>query len=463
MDIEKLVEQLLAENKRLKEENAILKEQVKQLQERVAQLEKNSSNSSKPPSSDIVKPPPKMPRKLRRKRRPGGQPGHRKWSRTTFKPDEIDKVVQYEWDTRDAEGLIPLDQWYVLQQVSLPDKMFHVTEHRARKYLDPHTGKIHIATMPDEVRRGGLLAADMSAMIAFLKGDSHMSISSIQRFLEKVLCLNLSHGMISKIIQKTSQSLESAYTALVTQLPNATHIGVDETGHPDQGKLHWTWCFQTPAYSLFHIDGSRSSKVLQALLTGMFNGTLHCDYYSSYRKFKRLNNTLVQYCIAHLIREIRFMAEHPLQRLARWGQDLLAWLKKLFDTLHRADQWTTAGYARRMDGIRRSFLDRVRRPVNHELARNLAARFKGKAAENYFRFLTDPNVEPTNNATERALRHPVIDRRITQGTRGHNGMRWCERIWTTLATCQKQQRNAYHFIHQSLVTYWKDTPQPKLV
>jgi hypothetical protein len=64
----------------------------------------------------------------------------------------------------------------------------------------------------------------------------------------------------------------------------------------------------------------------------------------------------------------------------------------------------------------------------------LADRFK-KHGDSYFTFLTTPGVEPTNNRTEQAIRHVVIDRRITQGTRGHRGQRWCERAWTTLATC----------------------------
>lgn len=451
------------EIQRLKQENAALKALIKKLEERIAQLEKNSSNSSKPPSSDIVKPKPQLPRKLRRKRKPGGQPGHRKFSRVAFKPEEIDEVFEYEWRPQDAAGLIPLNQWRVIQQISLPDKLFHVIEHRARKYCDPKTGKIHIATLPDEVSQGGLLGANIATMIAFLKGDSHMSMSAIQRFFASVLRLTLSQGVIAKAIQKASQSLASAYDGLVQELPHATYLGVDETGHHDRGTLNWTWCFQTPAYSLFHIDQSRGSEVLFSLLGNTFSGTLNCDYYSSYRKFNRLSHVTVQYCMAHLIRDVRFLAEHPLKRLSRWGQELLDWLKNLFDTLHRSEQWTPSGYAKRMERLRRAFLDRIRRPVNHDLAKKLAARFKGKAAANYFRFLTDPMVEPTNNATERALRHPVIDRRITQGTRGEKGMRWCERIWTVLATCQKQQRNAFDFIHQSLLTHWNGTAQPQLV
>lgn len=165
------------------------------------------------------------------------------------------------------------------------------------------------------------------------------------------------------------------------------------------------------------------------ILGETFDGNLGCDYYSAYHKFSRLSNATVQFCIAHLIREIKFLAEHTNQFLARWGKQLLGWLKKLFKTLHRSDELTEKTFTRKMQQIKQCFLKKVRRPPDHKLAKNIARRFKGKAAKNYFRFLTDPNVEPTNNGTEREIRHTVIDRRITQGTRGSAGMRWCERIW----------------------------------
>jgi len=116
-----------------------------------------------------------------------------------------------------------------------------------------------------------------------------------------------------------------------------------------------------------------------------------------------------------------------------------------------------------MEKIKECFLSRMRRPPNHPLAKKLARRFKGKAAEDYFRFLTEPEVSPTNNGTERQIRPVVIDRRITQGTRGQAGMRWCERIWTILATCKKQEQNVFDFIHESVIAHWSKQKYPLLI
>lgn len=446
--------------KQLIEENKKLREYIKLLEEKIARLQKNSNNSSKPPSSDIVKPKKVLRKVARKKRKRGGQHGHRKFSRRPFEPEQVDEIIEYEFKDKDVEGLKSLDQWLIIQQIQLPGKMYKVIEHRARKYLDPVTGKVHIAPMPDEIRKGGLLGADITAAVAFMKGGCHMSYTTIQQFFKEVMHLDISRGLLSKATQKASQSLAPAYNQLAQRLPEQSYLGIDETGHKDNGDKHWTWCFQTPEYSLFHIDKSRGSGVLFDLLGEKFDGIIGCDYWGAYRKFARLTNATVQYCMAHLIREVRFLAEHSIKKLSRWGNELLDWLKKLFDTLHRSDQMTANGFARRMKQIKQGFLSRMRRPPNHRLAKKLSKRFRGKSAETYFRFLTEPCVEPTNNASERQIRHTVIDRRITQGTRGQAGMRWCERIWTTIATCKKQKQNVFDFIHQSLLAHWTNKNYP---
>jgi len=453
---DELFELLITEITELKKTVTILQEENKQLKEKVARLEKNSGNSSKPPSSDIVKPDRQPNTKKRKKRKRGAQKGHRKFTRPDFRPEEIDAEIHYELTEKDALGLIPLDEWEVLQQITLPEKLYYVTEHRARKYIDPLTGQIHIAPIPDAIKQGGLLGADMSALIAFMKGGCHMSYTTIQQFFKEVLKLDICRGQFTKVTQKVSQSVASAYNTLVDLLPTENNLGVDETGHKNNGEKHWIWCFQTQAFSLFHIDKSRGSQVLFDLLGEDFAGILNCDYYSSYHKFTRLSNAVAQYCMAHLIRDILFLTKQSSKKLIRWAETLLDWLKQLFNTLHRHDSLTPKGYARRMRMIQSGFIACIRKPPDHRLSQALAKRFKGDKAENYFRFLSAQDVEPTNNGTEREIRHTVIDRRITQGTRSDKGMRWCERIWTVIATCKKQQKNVFEFLHDSVLAHWNN-------
>jgi len=446
----------------LMEENELLRDRIRVLEEKIARLEKDSNNSSKPPSSDIVKPQ-RAIRQTRRKRKRGGQRGHRKFQRPSFTPEQIDKVIEYELPDQDSKGLDPLDEWFVLQQVELPKKMYTVTEHRARKYRNPLTGKIQITPIPAAIRQGGLLGARFTALMAFLKAGCHVSYGTLQQFCREMYGLDISRGMLSKAVQKVSQALKEPYEQLVRHLPEQAYLGVDETGHKDQGKLHWSWCFQGEGFSVFHIDRSRGSQVLKEVLGETFAGTLGCDYYGAYRKYRREGDVTVQYCLAHLIRDIRFLAEHKEKRLARWGGKLLGWMRKLFETLHRAEKYTARGFQNAMKQIQAGFLRQVRRPPDHKWAKKLARRFKGRAAEHYFRFLTDPQVEPTNNSTEREIRHVVIDRRVTQGTCGPAGMRWSERAWTIIASCKKQGRNVFEFIHKAILAFWTKRKSPSLL
>jgi len=447
----------------LEEQLAAALARIVQLETEIARLKKNSSTSSKPPSSDIVKPPkPAMPAG-RRKRSIGGQPGHAQHTRMPVGPEAVDQIVEYELKATDAKGLRPLNRWRTVQQVELVEKPFLVTEYRARQYREPRTGAISTTPLPPEVEAAGLVGPRLSAAIAFQKAACHMSYSTIQNFWRDLTGLHLCRGQLVKVVQKASQAMAPSYDELCHALTEQDRLGIDESGHKDAGRRHWTWCFRAPRFTVFHIDPSRGSEVLRAVLGETFGGVIGCDYFSAYHKYMADSGATVQFCMAHLIRDVRFLTEQTNVSVARWGEQLLDWLRKLFHTLHRRDQGTPAGFASRMEAIRRGFLKQVRRPPMWSEARTLARRFHGDAAEHYFTFLTQPGVEPTNNLTEQAIRHVVIDRRVTQGTRGTSGMRWCERAWTTMATCAQQGRSAFDFLHQSLLAYFTDQRAPSLL
>jgi transposase len=454
----------------LEQTNAQLRGEVRQLrtdnqklQDQIARLKRDSSNSSKPPSSDIVKPKQKGTRRGRHKRKIGGQKGHPRHERIPFAPDDIGPIISYELSPKQAQGLVPLEEWSVLQQVDLAQKLYLVTEHRARKYLDPRTGRIVIAPLPGAVKAAGLVGPKLSALAAYQKGDCHMSYTTIQRFWNDVLGIPISRAQLVNVIQKTSAAFAEPYAELRAALVQEPYVGADESGHKDWGDHLWTWCFRAARFTVFHIDPSRGSDVLKAILTEAFGGIVGSDYFSAYHKYLADCGVLVQFCWAHLIRDIRFLAEHPDQSLQIWGHKLLFWVRQMFDTWHRAEQMTAAGFARSMDRIRRGFLKAVRRPPRRAEAQTLADRFRAQEADNYFRFLTTPGIEPTNNQTEQAIRHIVIDRHITQGTRGQRGQRWCERVWTVIATCRQQSRRVFEFFCNALNAHFQQQAAPSLL
>src|SRR5262249_1404812 len=129
--------------------------------------------------------------------------------------------------------------------------------------------------------------------------------------LRDVIGVTISRGQLAKLVQKVSASLKEVYDPLREALPSEARLNVDETGHPDQGDRLWTWCFRAPLFTLFHIDPSRGSDVLVEVLGKEFQGVLGCDYFSAYRKYMKDCDVRVQFCLAHLIRDVKFLVEHP--------------------------------------------------------------------------------------------------------------------------------------------------------
>jgi len=296
-----------------------------------------------------------------------------------------------------------------------------------------------------------------------MKGPCHCSFSTIRKFLRDVVGLTISRGQLSKLVHKASNALEQPYNELLECLPFEARLNVDETGHKDNGNRFWTWCFHARAYTLFKIADTRGSQVLLDVLGEDFAGVLGCDYFSAYRKYMKDCDILVQFCLAHLIRELKYLTTLSDKSTVAYGERLLKAMRQMFSIFHQREQIGDKAFIKAMDKNRKTFLaDALTDVPQTRQAQNLANRFC-KHGEAYFRFITTPNIEPTNNLAEQAIRFVVIGRRITQGTRGKNGRLWCERIWTVLATCASQGRSAFDFIYQSIQAYFSNQPAPSLL
>lgn len=458
------IAELEAQVRQRDERIAALERQVAQLSAQIAKLSKNSSNSSKPPSSDIVKPP-KPPKPRGKKRKIGGQPGHPKHEREPFSPDEINRVRTHELDScPDCGGRLkrlPAPP-RTIQQVEIIERPVRIVEHRGLRYWCRRCQKEHTAPLPRHVVKGGLAGPNLTALVAYLKGVCHASYSTIRKFFRDVLNLPISRGELAKLIHKASSALAAGYQELRDRLPFEPRLNVDETGHKENGKALWTWCFRAEPYTLFKVDPSRGSDVLIEVLGRAFNGVLGCDYFSAYHKYMKDFSVAVQFCLAHLIRDVKFLLMLTDKVTRNYGQRLLEALRQLFRVIHRREAMSSDRFRRALERARGKVLAVGRRAPPRSEARNLAERFR-KHGEAYFRFITTPGIEPTNNLAEQAIRFVVIDRRITQGTRSQRGRRWCERIWTTIATCTQQGRSVFEYLRHAIHANLRNQPAPSLL
>jgi len=444
---------------------AVLEQQVTQLAAQVARLSKNSSNSSKPPSSDIVKPPKPPAPRGNTKRKIGGQPGHPKHDREPFSLEELDDTRQYRLDCcPDCGGKLRPSQAEarVVQQVEMIDRPVEIVEHRSEACWCRRCQKTFYAPLPPEVEKGGLAGPNLTALVAYLKGACHASFSTVRKFFRDVLKVRISRGQLVKLIGKVTASLAGMYDEILARLPGESRLNVDETGHKENKAPLWTWCFRAELFTLFKIDTSRGSDVLIEVLGKEFDGVLGCDYFSAYRKYMKDFSIAVQFCLAHLIRDVKFLTTLPDRVSRAYGERLLSKLRKLFRIIHRRESMTPEQFQRAMERARRQLVKVGKRAPQRSEAQNMADRFR-LHGESYFRFITTPGVEPTNNLAEQAIRFVVIDRMITQGTRSERGRRWCERIWTAIATCAQQGRSVFEFLRQTITAYFHNQPTPSLL
>jgi transposase len=439
-----------------------LQAQLLLLQEQLAAVKKDSSTSSKPPSSDIVKPPPSAGGE----RKIGGQPGHPKHERELFPEEEVTHFENHALAACPCCGgalqrtgnLIQ-----VVQQVDIEKPPVSIEEHGFPEYWCERCQKGYKAPLPTHLAKGGLVGPQLTALIAYMKGACHTSFSTIRTFLRDVVGVTLSRGQLSKILGKVSAALEKPYEEILKALPDEAIVNADETGHRSGSARWWTWCFRAELYTLYHIDAYRNAEVLMDTLGLEFRGILGCDYFSAYRCYMKECSVRVQFCLAHLIRDVKFLTTLPDARDRRYGEGLRHALKELFTVIHQRAELSQGVFRARLQAARQGVLQAGLAsvpPTRH--SQNMAERFR-KHGEAYFTFITTPGVEPTNNLAEQAIRFVVIDRHITQGTRSKGGRQWSERMWTVIASCVQQGRSVYEYLCTAIGNWFENRPAPSLL
>ena len=461
--IAELEEQLKKRDERIAALEKQVAELIKvnaELADKVAKLSKNSSNSSKPPSSDIVK-----PAKTKQSDSPcrqGGQPGHQGVNREPFGSEQIDHTLPLYADRCDCgytgKGH-PIKEPKVQQTVELNNKPLTITEYRMHGFVCPKCGRVVWAKLPAGVIEGQLFGPRLQALVGYMKGSLHASYSGLEAFFNEVLNMNIARSHLCNVINRLNDALAAPYEELGEHIPSEPVLNIDETGWKDKGDKYWAWVFCTPILSFFCIAKSRSSKVLEEILGKTYGGTIVSDFFSAYIKYA---NRLQQFCLAHLIRDIKFLMTLPNEADNRFGQALLIEFKRLFHFWHQREKIPKDRFDQWMLRIKRRILMLAQQEDLPAKSLTLAKRFR-KHGDAIFRFLFDSAVPPTNNVGEQSIRQLVIDRKITQGSRSEMGRQWNARIWTVLDTCRKQGRSSWQFLQNAICAHYFQTSTPSLL
>jgi hypothetical protein len=222
-----------------------------------------------------------------------------------------------------------------VQQIDIAEVPISIVEHRSLPGWCPQCQRNHFAPLPSAIEVGGLVGPGLTTLIAYLKGVCHASFSTIRKFVRDVVGVTISRGQLRKVIGKVAEALASSYEELYGELSQQAVLNVDETGHKENGQRLWTWCFRAELFTVFKIDPLRSGDVLIEVLGKEFDGVLGCDYFSAYRRYMRECNVVLQFCLAHLIRDIKFLTTLPDRRDRAYGERLREAVRELFGVIHQ--------------------------------------------------------------------------------------------------------------------------------
>jgi transposase len=465
-DLRTVVKALLADNARLREENAQLRAENVQFRAEVeelrARLNQNSSNSSKPPSSDSP-----ADRDARRDKTPsgkrrGGQPGHKGSRRELLTPTKP-PVDCFPDSCRRCDKHLPRrpDPDPIRHQtVDLPPITPVVSEWRLHRVGCSDCGAITCGTLPAGVP-AGMCAPGLMALIGLLTGDYNMSRRRAVGLLGDVLGIDISLGALSEAEDKVSDALAAPVAEARDHVADQPIKHSDATGWRQGGQARTLWTIATAALTVFFIvpDGG------MARLRGLFakiKGILVSDRGTQFG-FWAMDKR--QICWAHLIRRFASFAERsgPAGEL---GKNLLVLAQTMMHCWHRVRDGTMsrASFQQVMKSlgavIERHLEDGVRlgiRGVSGSCADILEHR------QALWTFVRIAGVDPTNNLAERDLRAFVLWRKRSFGSQSDRGSRFAERIMTATHTLRKQKRHVLSYLTQACSAALRGQPAPSLV
>jgi transposase len=479
-------EQLCRENERLLRENEDLRRKISERDEQLADAEKqiadlekqlvlrrqNSTNSSKPPSSDGLAGDPRgRGRKRKSRRRPGAQPGHAGHHRRLVPTVEVSAVeIRLPDQCRHCGKRLPQDPGRVTAQgeprrhqvTEIPPIRPQITEYQFPDVVCGHCKKRTRAPLPEEM--AGHFGPQLAALIAYLTVVCRLPRRVVEALLAQVLGIQISLGSTQKCWEEASAAVAAPCQELEKQLPDEPVLNADETGWRTSGAKRFLWAFVAARYVVYTVAVTRGSGVLTRLLGAVFQGILCSDRFSAYLKY---HQGKAQFCWAHLKRNLLGMLEFTkTSAVERFCRDALAQHARLFRLWHkfRVGQIDRNQLYLRSIPIQRRIVELAERHLDspHREVRNLATTLF-VYNERLFTFLEEEGVQPTNNSAERALRTGVQWRKICFGNRSAAGEVATARLLTVAETCDLQQLNALAYLAAAIACHRRRQPVASLL
>lgn len=442
-------------------------QQVDKLEKRIEELEEqlklNSSNSSKPPSSNEPHHKPEKPLRPKSGKKRGGQPGHKGHHRKNVPPQDVSEFVVHRPDYCDfcGTGLVGDDPNPIKWQITeLPPVKPIIIEHQIHRLCCTSCDKTTRAQLPSDVARSQF-GDRLSAFINLLMAHYRMSKRQVKKLLAEGFNIDISLGGVIRRQQEMSNALEEPIEKITEKVETAKVRYIDETGWRQRNQRGFMWCVLSDDATLFHLVRSRATSIAHHLLKDINDAVVVSDRYNAYNWIADPQH---QTCWAHLLRHFKRFEMRGGESyttgamLIQYGEYLLHRWRRL-----RNGDISRREFQKELSQHRQDIYKWLKFGANcdHRRTRVSCQRIL-QQYETLFVFTRYPNVDPTNNVCERALRHPVIWRKLSFGNDSDDGITYVERILSVLATCRQQDLNPYDFLQQIVHADRRALPLPAL-
>lgn len=407
--------ELSQEVSRLRAENEALNQQVSEFAQTVTELtktveqksvQKDSSNSSIPPSQDLKR----KNRSLRTKsgRKPGGQKGHKG---TTLKmsenPEHVEPIVPCFCNVC-AE---PLDVSKAelkerRQVVDIPPIKAETTEYQV--YGIPcDCGNYQVASFPEGVDNHIQYGPNITALATYHNVYQYIPFKRLQDFFKHTFDLPICVGTLENIVARMAQKAKPIWEGFRQSIEQSKVVGADETGAKVNGKKFWIWVWQTTLITYFTISMSRGMDVVNALFPkGFSKATLCSDRWKAHLKTYANQHQL---CLAHLLRELEYLIQLEKTPWANQFKELLLKAIKLKQTLtvYPLNQTLTLEVENQLDLL-------LQETIPEGASKTLTLQKSMLKHRNFiFPFLYHPDIPFDNNGSERAIRNVKVKLKVS--------------------------------------------------
>jgi transposase len=430
LDKEALIDTIV----RLRARLVTLEKRVAELegQARVAAPAKSPENSSIPSSQGWTA---KQVKKAQAKR--GPKVGHLGKSRAFSTPDEVIecRVAVCQGCGQDLTG-VEQQQVGRRQGLDIPPIRRQVREARCYAVTGPECGQQQVAAYPAGFENGRLLGPHLEALVVYLHHAHPLSYERVQHIRRDMFATAISRGVLVNTVKRSAARLQQAADSIQAQIQAAPVIGSDETGVRVGGENHWQWVFQTPRWVFMPIHRRRAASVIQAVLGKAQPRVWVSDLGSA--QLGHPAKTL-QVCLAHPVRDLQYVID--THRCA-WGYRLQSLFYRAIRLGKHRSTLPPAVYERQVTSVEQALDALLTEFPNNPDSQRLRERYR-KHRHALLVFLHDPEVPPTNNASEQALRNSVIYRKVTAGFRTAWGANLYANLISILETARRQECSCF--------------------